>query len=57
MFLRKVNCAIAFKPILLSRALVIHQSIPFSFARLSHYNVVEKPPNKVGLKTRYWGQI
>ena len=47
----------AFKPILLSNAEVIHQSMFKELAIEIHSSVPLHPPTKLGFKMMYWGWI
>ena len=52
-----VHWAMAFNPILLSNALVIHQPILRASANFIQSSDAEKPPNKLGFKIIYCGCI
>src|SRR5690606_36146898 len=57
LFSVKVHCEMAFRPILLSRAEVTHQSISAFSQNDIHSSAPLKPPIKLGLKIRYCGFI
>ena len=53
----EANCAMAFKPTLLSRALVIHEPMPRSFAIRIHSLEPVMPPCNDGFKMMYCGRM